>query len=79
MYRYSPKFASNWRAVAAFFIGCIPPLPGFVDNIVQAGGDVTSVSGSILRADKLPKSMSKALESWAEAAICHPAPRTCLP
>lgn len=37
MYRYSPKFASNWRAVVAFFIGCIPPLPGFVNNIVVAG------------------------------------------
>ncbi|KUJ09942.1 uncharacterized protein LY89DRAFT_723794 [Mollisia scopiformis] len=44
IYRYSPKYASNWRAVAAFFIGCIPPLPGFVDNIVQAGGSHTTVS-----------------------------------
>ncbi|KAJ5127698.1 hypothetical protein N7448_008477 [Penicillium atrosanguineum] len=38
IYRYSPKFASNWRAVAAFFIGCAPPLPGFVNNIVDSGG-----------------------------------------
>lgn len=37
IYRYSPRYATNWRAVAAFFIGCIPPLPGFVDNIIQAG------------------------------------------
>lgn len=44
IYRYSPKFASNWRAVAAFFIGCIPPLPGFVNNIVVAGDDTTTVS-----------------------------------
>jgi nucleobase:cation symporter-1, NCS1 family len=44
IYRYSPKFGSNWRAVVAFFIGCIPPLPGFVDNIVQAGMGKTSVS-----------------------------------
>jgi nucleobase:cation symporter-1, NCS1 family len=44
IYRYSPKFATNWRAVAAFFIGCIPPLPGFVDNIVEAGGQTTTVS-----------------------------------
>ncbi|QIW98067.1 hypothetical protein AMS68_003585 [Peltaster fructicola] len=44
IYRYSPKFGSNWRAVLAFFIGCIPPLPGFVDNIVQAGGQTTTVS-----------------------------------
>jgi len=44
MYRYSPKFGSNWRAVVAFFIGCIPPLPGFVDNIVAAGGGTTGVS-----------------------------------
>jgi NCS1 family nucleobase:cation symporter-1 len=44
IYRYHPKFASNWRAVAAFFIGCIPPLPGFVNNIVVAGGTTTGVS-----------------------------------
>lgn len=44
IYRYSPKFASNWRAVVAFFIGCIPPLPGFVENIVQAGGSTAGVS-----------------------------------
>ncbi|ETI29343.1 hypothetical protein G647_01796 [Cladophialophora carrionii CBS 160.54] len=44
IYRYSPKFATNWRAVVAFFIGCIPPLPGFVNNIVAAGNGKTSVS-----------------------------------
>jgi nucleobase:cation symporter-1, NCS1 family len=44
IYRYSPKFATNWRAVAAFFIGCAPPLPGFVNNIVVAGGSTTTVS-----------------------------------
>lgn len=44
IYRYSPKFATNWRAVAAFFIGCTPPLPGFVNNIVVAGGDTTKIS-----------------------------------
>lgn len=44
MYRYSPKLGSNWRAVMAFVIGCLPPLPGFVDNIQQAGGATTSVS-----------------------------------
>jgi len=46
MYRYSPRYASNWRAVVAFFIGCIPPLPGFVNNIVVAGNpkSVTGVS-----------------------------------
>ncbi|ETN41081.1 uncharacterized protein HMPREF1541_03016 [Cyphellophora europaea CBS 101466] len=44
MYRYSPKFATNWRAVAAFFIGCVPPLPGFVNNIVVAGDGTTGVS-----------------------------------
>ena len=44
IYRYSPKFASNWRAVTAFFIGAIPPLPGFVNNIVAAGMETTKVS-----------------------------------
>jgi NCS1 family nucleobase:cation symporter-1 len=44
MYRYHPRYASNWRAVAAFFIGCIPPLPGFVNSIVAAGNGKTSVT-----------------------------------
>lgn len=44
MYRYSPKFGTNWRAVVAFCIGCIPPLPGFVNNIQAAGDATTSVS-----------------------------------
>ncbi|KAF7545566.1 hypothetical protein G7046_g9535 [Stylonectria norvegica] len=44
IYRYSPKFATNWRAVVAFFVGCAPPLPGFVNNIVVSGGNVTGVS-----------------------------------
>ena len=44
IYRYSPKLGSNWRAVAAFFIGCIPPLPGFVNYIVEAGLQTTTVS-----------------------------------
>ncbi|KAI7350448.1 uridine permease-like protein Fui1 [Hortaea werneckii] len=44
MYRYSAKFATNWRSVVAFLAGCIPPLPGFVDNIATAGGEATGVS-----------------------------------
>lgn len=44
IYRYSPKYATNWRAVVAFFIGCVPPLPGFVNNIVVAGLGTTGVS-----------------------------------
>ncbi|RMZ75085.1 hypothetical protein DV737_g5469, partial [Chaetothyriales sp. CBS 132003] len=44
MYLYSPKFGSNWRAVLAFFIGCTPPLPGFVNTIQVAGGGHTGVS-----------------------------------
>jgi NCS1 family nucleobase:cation symporter-1 len=44
IYRYSPKFATNWRAVAAFFIGCAPPLPGFINNIVVAGGSTINIS-----------------------------------
>jgi NCS1 family nucleobase:cation symporter-1 len=44
IYRYSPRFASNWRAIVALIIGCIPPLPGFVNSIVAAGNGKTSVS-----------------------------------
>ncbi|KAJ2982281.1 hypothetical protein NQ176_g1483 [Zarea fungicola] len=44
IYRYSAKAATNWRALLAFLIGCIPPLPGFVNNIAVSGGKSTSVS-----------------------------------
>lgn len=33
IYRYSPKFATNWRAVVALIIGFAPPLPGFINDI----------------------------------------------
>jgi len=33
IYRYSPKFATNWRAVVALIIGFAPPLAGFINNI----------------------------------------------
>jgi NCS1 family nucleobase:cation symporter-1 len=44
IYRYHPKLATNWRAVVAFLIGCVPPLPGFINNIVVAGKQTTTVS-----------------------------------
>jgi nucleobase:cation symporter-1, NCS1 family len=33
IYRYSAKYATNWRAVVALVLGFVPPLPGFIDNI----------------------------------------------
>ncbi|KAK5136691.1 hypothetical protein LTR08_002344 [Meristemomyces frigidus] len=33
MYRYSARYATNWRAVVALIIGFGPPLPGFIHNI----------------------------------------------
>lgn len=44
IYRYSPKYATNWRAVIAFLLGTIPPLPGFVNNIEVAGDETTGIS-----------------------------------
>ncbi|KAG9700462.1 uridine permease-like protein Fui1, partial [Aureobasidium melanogenum] len=41
IYRYSPKFASNWRAVLALVIGFLPPLPGFADSIDQGNLSVS--------------------------------------
>ena len=34
IYRYSAKYATNWRAIAALVVGFAPPLPGFISNIV---------------------------------------------
>jgi len=33
IYRYSPRFATNWRAVAALVIGFAPPLAGFINSV----------------------------------------------
>ncbi|KAG9854399.1 uridine permease-like protein Fui1, partial [Aureobasidium melanogenum] len=41
IYRYSPKFATNWRAVLALVIGFLPPLPGFADSIDQGNLSVS--------------------------------------
>lgn len=35
IYRYSPKFGTNWRAVVALVVGFLPPLPGFANSIDQ--------------------------------------------
>jgi NCS1 family nucleobase:cation symporter-1 len=35
IYRYSPKFGTNWRSVVALIVGVAPPLPGFVNSIAQ--------------------------------------------
>ena len=33
MYRYSPKYATNWRSVVALIMGFAPPLPGFINSV----------------------------------------------
>ncbi|KZM27118.1 uncharacterized protein EKO05_0008988 [Ascochyta rabiei] len=33
MYRYSAKYATNWRSVVALIIGFLPPLPGFINSV----------------------------------------------
>ncbi|KAK5724998.1 hypothetical protein LTR17_013384 [Elasticomyces elasticus] len=43
MYRYSARWATNWRSVVALILGFAPPLPGFIHNIestikVSSGG-----------------------------------------
>ncbi|QDS75857.1 hypothetical protein FKW77_001555 [Venturia effusa] len=43
IYKYG-RFGTNWRAFVAFWFGCVPPLPGFVNNIVAAGNEKTGVS-----------------------------------
>lgn len=43
IYRYG-RFGTNWRSVAAFVIGFLPPMPGFIQSIMEAGGDSANVS-----------------------------------
>jgi NCS1 family nucleobase:cation symporter-1 len=33
MYRYSSRYATNWRSVVALFMGFLPPLPGFINSV----------------------------------------------
>jgi len=33
MYRYSAKYATNWRSVVALIMGFLPPLPGFINSV----------------------------------------------
>lgn len=33
MYRYSHRYATNWRSVVALIVGFAPPLPGFINNV----------------------------------------------
>jgi NCS1 family nucleobase:cation symporter-1 len=33
MYRYSARYATNWRSVVALIIGFAPPLPGFINSV----------------------------------------------
>ncbi|KAH9877738.1 hypothetical protein J1614_002955 [Plenodomus biglobosus] len=33
MYRYSSKYATNWRSVVALMMGFLPPLPGFINSV----------------------------------------------
>lgn len=33
MYRYSARYATNWRSVVALIIGFVPPLPGFINSV----------------------------------------------
>jgi len=36
IYRYSARYATNWRAVVALVLGFMPPLPGFISNIATS-------------------------------------------
>jgi NCS1 family nucleobase:cation symporter-1 len=40
IYRYSEKYATNWRAIAALVVGFAPPLPGFINNIAISQEEV---------------------------------------
>lgn len=33
MYRYSGRYATNWRSVVALIMGFLPPLPGFINSV----------------------------------------------
>ncbi|KAF2848131.1 uracil permease-like protein [Plenodomus tracheiphilus IPT5] len=33
MYRYSSRYATNWRSVVALIMGFLPPLPGFINSV----------------------------------------------
>jgi NCS1 family nucleobase:cation symporter-1 len=42
MYRYSARYATNWRSVVALIIGFAPPLPGFINSVSLNTIDVSN-------------------------------------
>jgi NCS1 family nucleobase:cation symporter-1 len=42
MYRYSARYATNWRSVVAMMIGFLPPLPGFINSVSLNTISITS-------------------------------------
>ena len=42
MYRYSARYATNWRSVVAMLMGFAPPLPGFINSVSLDTIDVSS-------------------------------------
>jgi NCS1 family nucleobase:cation symporter-1 len=42
MYRYSSRYATNWRSVVAMLMGFAPPLPGFINSVSLNTIDVSS-------------------------------------
>jgi NCS1 family nucleobase:cation symporter-1 len=42
IYRYSARYATNWRSVVALIIGFAPPLPGFINSVSLNTIDVSS-------------------------------------
>jgi hypothetical protein len=42
MYRYSARYATNWRSVVALIVGFAPPLPGFINNVSLNTIDISS-------------------------------------
>ncbi|KAL5114950.1 hypothetical protein ACEQ8H_007197 [Pleosporales sp. CAS-2024a] len=42
MYRYSARYATNWRSVVALIVGFLPPLPGFINSVSLNTIDMSS-------------------------------------
>ncbi|KAK4951492.1 hypothetical protein LTR10_010468 [Elasticomyces elasticus] len=63
MYRYSARWATNWRSVVALIIGFAPPLPGFIHNI-ESGIRVSSGGQNIFAIGYIYSFVSAGLFYW---------------
>ncbi|KAJ4370854.1 hypothetical protein N0V86_008547 [Didymella sp. IMI 355093] len=65
MYRYSARYATNWRSVVALFIGFTPPLPGFINSVSLNTIDISSGGRNLFAIGYIYSFIASGVFYWA--------------